>query len=280
VLNCLLGIGVAPVVGVQPRKTLIVGQLWSHPPGSNRRPADYESAALPAELGWPFCLVSILANHGLTSILNRQHQYYERVKFSLVLLLTTIVACRTASKTLVDPALAVYMPANATVLAGIDLDRLRTSPLFGKIPRPFRDGSYTLVGYNGKDLVTAARAGSKVTVSGPVLKGSPPDLLRYASDAPIWIVARGSSALPLSGNLANLNRLLEQTDYTTVSARVADSVDVEIEGVCASPEIAQHLEQNTRAIASLLQLPLGLRREGRIVYATGSISVEAAGKLL
>src|SRR5262249_10368169 len=26
---------------------------WSHPPGSNRRPADYESAALPAELGWP-----------------------------------------------------------------------------------------------------------------------------------------------------------------------------------------------------------------------------------
>jgi hypothetical protein len=25
---------------------------WSHPPGSNRRPADYESAALPAELGW------------------------------------------------------------------------------------------------------------------------------------------------------------------------------------------------------------------------------------
>jgi hypothetical protein len=26
--------------------------FWSHPPGSNRRPADYESAALPAELGW------------------------------------------------------------------------------------------------------------------------------------------------------------------------------------------------------------------------------------
>src|ERR1035438_695215 len=25
---------------------------WSHPPGLNRRPADYESAALPTELGW------------------------------------------------------------------------------------------------------------------------------------------------------------------------------------------------------------------------------------
>src|SRR5438094_6405550 len=31
-------------------KQLII--RWSHPPGSNRRPADYESAALPAELGW------------------------------------------------------------------------------------------------------------------------------------------------------------------------------------------------------------------------------------
>ncbi len=26
---------------------------WSHPPGLNRRHTDYESVALPAELGWP-----------------------------------------------------------------------------------------------------------------------------------------------------------------------------------------------------------------------------------
>jgi hypothetical protein len=32
-----------------PSKPLI---FWSHPPESNRRPADYESAALPTELGW------------------------------------------------------------------------------------------------------------------------------------------------------------------------------------------------------------------------------------
>src|SRR4029453_10128346 len=25
---------------------------WSHPPESNRRPTDYESVALPSELGW------------------------------------------------------------------------------------------------------------------------------------------------------------------------------------------------------------------------------------
>ena len=27
-------------------------RFWSHPSDSNRRPADYESAALPTELGW------------------------------------------------------------------------------------------------------------------------------------------------------------------------------------------------------------------------------------
>lgn len=31
-----------------------VYEEWSHPPGSNRRPAVYETAALPTELGWPF----------------------------------------------------------------------------------------------------------------------------------------------------------------------------------------------------------------------------------
>src|SRR6266567_1139718 len=32
--------------------SLNFNDFWSHPPGSNRRPADYESAALPTELGW------------------------------------------------------------------------------------------------------------------------------------------------------------------------------------------------------------------------------------
>ena len=31
----------------------ILVKKWSHPPESNRRPTDYESVALPTELGWP-----------------------------------------------------------------------------------------------------------------------------------------------------------------------------------------------------------------------------------
>src|SRR6185369_10067571 len=37
----------------RPQSTTCKRVIWSHPPGSNRRPADYESAALPTELGWP-----------------------------------------------------------------------------------------------------------------------------------------------------------------------------------------------------------------------------------
>jgi hypothetical protein len=35
------------------KKLYISWIFWSHPSDSNRRPADYESAALPTELGWP-----------------------------------------------------------------------------------------------------------------------------------------------------------------------------------------------------------------------------------
>src|ERR1035438_2859261 len=35
------------------KNLFILKNLWSHPPGLNRRPTDYESVALPAELGWP-----------------------------------------------------------------------------------------------------------------------------------------------------------------------------------------------------------------------------------
>jgi len=201
------------------------------------------------------------------------------VRFTLLLLLTA-AACRHAPKSLVDPELATYMPAGATVVAGIDLERLRPTPLFAKIPEPLRNASYALVGYDGKDLVTASRAGSRVTVSPDAVKGDPPDLLQHASDSPIWIVARGHSRLPLAGNLANLNPLLQQTEYTTVTAHVVgDRIHWEITGVCVSPEIARHLEENVRAIASLMKFPLQVHREGAIVRGSGSIALETAGKL-
>ena len=201
------------------------------------------------------------------------------MKWCVVAFFVGLVGCRSAPKALVDPELAAYMPPGSVAIAGIDLDRLRTTPFFPKIPDAFREGSYALIGYTGAELVTASRVGSRVAVSGPAVKGKLPALLRYASTAPIWIVARGNAALPFTGNLTNLTRLLQQTEYTTVTAQVGDRVDLAIQGVCRTAEGAQHLEDNVRAIASLLKLPLDVRREGDIVHATGSISTEAAAKV-
>ncbi len=33
-------------------------KIWSHPPESNWRPTDYESVALPTELGWLICEIN------------------------------------------------------------------------------------------------------------------------------------------------------------------------------------------------------------------------------
>ncbi len=41
---------------------------WSHPPDSNRRPADYESAALPTELGWLSVARSLTGNSRLAKV--------------------------------------------------------------------------------------------------------------------------------------------------------------------------------------------------------------------
>ena len=203
----------------------------------------------------------------------------------LLALLLFATSCNRGPKPPVDPELAAAMPAGAAVLAGIDLERLRTTPLLPRVPEPWRQASYVLAAYDGKDLVTAARVGARISTTGPAGAGAPPDLLRHATASPIWLVARGNATLPLTGNLANLNRLLHQTEYTTISARVGDRVDLEIAGYCRTPETAQHLEENLRAIVSLMgiggrqELPLDVRREGSIVRATGSATLDAVGKL-
>jgi hypothetical protein len=166
------------------------------------------------------------------------------------------------------------------VLAGLDLDKLRAGPLFSKLPDAFRNGSYALVAFNGRDVAIATLAAGHVTISGPAGTGAPPDLLRHASAAPLWMAARGSTTLPVTGNLANLNRILHQTEYTTVAASVGERIELHIEGLCRTPGAAQHLEENVRAIASLMKLPFSVVRDGAVVRVDGAVSADAAGALL
>lgn len=166
------------------------------------------------------------------------------------------------------------------MVAGLDVDALRATPLFAKLPDSFREASYVLAAFDPPNLVTAARVRGRIAVTGPASNGAPPDLIRHAiPGVPIWIVARGNTALPLTGNLANLNRLLEQTDYTRVTARVAERVEFEAAAVCRSEDAATHLEQNIRAIASLARLTVGVRRDGATVHVTGSAAIDTVARI-
>jgi hypothetical protein len=175
--------------------------------------------------------------------------------------------------------LAAKLPADAIVLAGADLDRLRSTPLFVKLPDALRDGSYVLAAYSGKDLTTATRSARGVTVSGAAGQGAPEDLLKRAPDAPLWLVARGNVTLPLAGNLANINRLLHQTQYAVVSARPGERFELRADAFCRSDADAQRLEENVRAIGSLTRFPLEVAREGATVRVTASVAPEVLGKL-
>jgi hypothetical protein len=197
----------------------------------------------------------------------------------LLLLSCALAACSHRERGPIDPELASRLPSSAQVVAGLDVDRLRGTPLFAKLPDSLREASTVLAAYDPPNLVTVSRVRDRIVVHGPAAKGPPPDLLRYASDAPIWVVARGSTDLPLIGNLSNLNRMLRQTDFTRVTAQVADRVEYRAEGVCGTAEQAQHLESNIRAIATLAQLTLDVRRDHLTVHVNGSTTVEAIGRL-
>jgi len=209
-------------------------------------------------------------------------------------LLLSLFACAPARRpTLVDPELAACVPAAATAVAGVDVSRLRGTALYEKLP--FQDARYVLAASDGKEWLVVARgplAGGTAIAPGIHAVGSDllvkaaaaqhrtgttgaPDLLARAADAPVWLAARGSISLPVTGNLSNINRLLHQTEYLTVAAHVSDRVDVDAVGICRTPEIAKHLEENVRALASLLlpKYPVEVRSEGSTVRATASLPV-------
>ena len=155
-------------------------------------------------------------------------------------------ACRREPQPLAE--LAAHLPANSSMIAGLDVDRLRDTPIFPKLPESFREASYVLAAYDPPNLVTASRVGGRIVAT--TKPGAPPELIRHAANTPVWIVVRGDTTLPLTGNLANINRLLQQTIYTRITARIESRVEFDAEGVCAGAEAAEHLEQNLRAIAT------------------------------
>jgi hypothetical protein len=201
-----------------------------------------------------------------------------------IALIAPWTGCRSlAPGSAVPDALAVCIPSDTLALAGVNLDRLRASPLYRMIPpgaaallQPLREASYLLLAYNGKDVLAVASGRFREAPPGAVLlakdlavSGSP-DAIRAATAqrqtgrtgagwlldrAPaggqIWAAAQGGVAFPLPGDAANLNRFLSFTEYANIAVRLDSGVHIEALGAGRTPESAERLEESLRAFLTL-----------------------------
>ena len=195
------------------------------------------------------------------------------------LALALLAACRApAPPSAIDPTLSARVPVATVALAGVDLDRLRASPLYAKLPpaalallTPFAHAHRVLIASTGVELLTIARGavpGATQLAPDVALSGAPslvaaagaahppagilgPAESVVAARSPVWIAVRGGVALPLEGNLANVNNLMRGAEYVTLALDPGDPADLQLVARCPTPEAALHFEQSFRAVVSL-----------------------------
>ena len=248
---------------------------------------------------------------------------------ALVALAAAAISCRSINAPAgVGRDMATSISADTLLVAGLNLDDLRASPLYPKLPpaapalaEPLRDTGYLLLASNGKDIVAIAHGrfreappGAALAAPGLAVSGSPdsvraaiaqhktgrsgaPDLLARAASLAegkqIWMVVRGGVPLPVAGNAANLNRLLRNTEYAAIAARIGSGIEIEATAVGRTAEAGREFEENLRAILSLtaaanarqpdlvaLIHSIQIRREDRTVRAVLSGGPDAADQLL
>ena len=196
------------------------------------------------------------------------------------------VSCRSGPPPAIDPALAAFVPSGTTILAGVDLERLRASALRQQLPsaalavlESLGAARSVLAASDGVNYLLLTRGDFRQAPAGATLLGQglaavgTPDWLRAAASrhgrpdaganglvaraepaarsAEIWVAAAGNANLPVSGNGENLNRLLHTTEYATLTVRLTDSVTIDVLGICRGPEPARDLEETVRAFISL-----------------------------
>jgi hypothetical protein len=234
--------------------------------------------------------------------------------------LALLAACRTPGpRAPIDPALSARVPEATVALAGIDLDRLRASPLYAKLPpgalaflAPFAHSHRVLISSTGVELLTVARGvvpGATQIAPDVALSGAPGLVVAasaahppagilaagesVAAASPLWIAVRGGVLLPLEGNLANVNNLLRAAEYVTVALEPGDPVDLRLVARCPTPEAALHFERSFRALVSLgiaangrqptiagLLASIRIDREERVVRVSVSAPLDAFVKLV
>ena len=217
-------------------------------------------------------------------------------------------SCRTAGpRQAVDAALTACVPPDTLALAGVNLEQVRASALYQKLPpgaaaflEPLRNASYLLLAYNGKDVLALARGAFPEAPAGAVLltkdlavSGSPqavraataqrktgrtgaPWLLeRVPGASQVWAVVQGGVAFPLTGDAANLNRFLSLVEYGSLAVRLDSSVRIDALGAGRTAESAQQLEETLRAFFSVAAA--GALRDRALADLLRSVQVRRDG---
>jgi hypothetical protein len=186
----------------------------------------------------------------------------------------------------IDPKLAACVPTDTLLIAGVDLDALRASPLYSKMPAAANafaaqlgGVSSVLAAYNGKELLVGLRgnfqtppAGAVVIAPGIALAGSAeqvaaaraqyksgrtgaPALLAHAESVAagvqVWIAARANAPLPLTGNAANLAAILRKADFVALTARTGAGLVLELRAIAPDANAASAIEETLRADLTL-----------------------------
>jgi len=219
------------------------------------------------------------------------------------------------------------MPTGVLAVGAVDLTRLRAAPLYAKLPpaaralaENYRDAQHLLAAWNGKDVLIVAQgpfreapAGTTLAAPNLALAGSPcmvsaamaqhrtgktgaPGLLEFAAQSAgagqAWVAVRGGVALPLSGNAANLNRLLRNLEYAALAADFSSSVRLSVSALGRNEPAAREFEENLRALLSLasaaehghaeiaaLLESVQIRRDSAMAHATLEAPPETIEKL-
>lgn len=212
-------------------------------------------------------------------------------------------------------AMAAAVPAGARAVAAVDLDRLRASSLYPKLPasvlaavEPLGRVSRLLLVYDGRELLAVARGpfgdappAGMTRIGRDLAAGGGADAVRAAlaqshagrSGAPelverataalgrtnaIGVAALGGTSVPsTAGQLANLSGLLRMSEYATLSLRINAALDATATAVCPNPAAAARLEETLRAMASITAAGVA-RRQPELAALFRSLDVGRDGR--
>jgi len=251
-----------------------------------------------------------------------------RPLLALILLALGIgVACKQSPPPVVDSGMASCVTSDTVALAGADLDRLRAAPFVNgmgagrDLLAQYSNASRLLIAWNGSELLIVERGlfktpppGATIIEPGLAVAGSPtrvssavaqhragstgaPGLIDYGSEigagSAVWLAVRGGTPLPVSGNLANLNVLLQDADFAGASLDLGEAATLQLDARGRTAESAGRLEERLRGFLSLAQeaeihrpeiahllSDARIGRSGRNVTATLSAPPDALAKLL